>query len=241
MAAILGGLPAFALDLEGLTKNSPFGGTGAATGPGAAPSTLEFRGMYREEGINYYSIYNTLTKQSSWVAEGEAASTNVPVVVKGFDAVNETLTVDNGGQPQQMALHQAVVVTYKGPSPAQLAAVSAAVAAQAAEAAPFVNRRDPARALGPDGLPARSRRAPKWADVPNQKWDDWRWQLSNRVNDLDEIAEILELTDDERDGLALAGVLPDDVSEIIGMQDAVDHLTTRFEMQAYAAMGGQLH
>ena len=129
MAAIMGGLPAFALDLEGLAKNSPFGGTGAATGPGAAPSTLEFRGMYREEGINYYSIYNTLTKQSSWVAEGEAASTNVPVVIKGFDAVNETLTVDNAGQPQQMALHQAVVVTYKGPSPAQLAAVSAAVAA----------------------------------------------------------------------------------------------------------------
>ena len=123
MAAIMGGLPAFALDLEGLAKNSPFGGTGAATGPGAAPSTLEFRGMYREEGINYYSIYNTLTKQSSWVAEGEAASTNVPVVVKGFDAVNETLTVDNGGQPQQMALHQAVVVTYKGPSPAQLACI----------------------------------------------------------------------------------------------------------------------
>jgi hypothetical protein len=128
MAAILGGLPAFALDLEGLTKNSPFGGTGAATGPGAAPSTLEFRGMYAEGGVNYYSIYNTLTKQSSWVAEGEAPSTNVPVVVKGFDAVNETLTVDNGGQPQQMALHQAVVMTYKGPSPAQLAAVSAAAA-----------------------------------------------------------------------------------------------------------------
>jgi hypothetical protein len=128
MAAILGGLPAFALDLEGLTKNSPFGGTGAATGPGAAPSTLEFRGMYAEGGVNYYSIYNTLTKQSSWVAEGEAPSTNVPIVIKGFDAVNETLTVDNGGQPQQMALHQAVVMTYKGPSPAQLAAVSAAAA-----------------------------------------------------------------------------------------------------------------
>ena len=128
MAAILGGLPAFALDLEGLTKNSPFGGTGAAAGPGAAPSTLEFRGMYREDGVNYYSIYNTQTKQSSWVAEGEAPSTNVPVVIKGFDAVNETLNVDNGGQPQQMALHQAVVVTYKGPSPAQLAAVSAAAA-----------------------------------------------------------------------------------------------------------------
>ncbi len=129
-AAIMGSVPAFALDLEGLTKNSPFGGSGTAAGPGAAPSTLEFRGMYREDGVNYYSIYNTQTKQSSWVAEGEAPSTNVPVVIKGYDAANETLNVDNGGQPQQMALHQAVVVTYKGPSPAQLAAVSAAAAPQ---------------------------------------------------------------------------------------------------------------
>ena len=128
MATILGGLPAFALDLEGLAKNSPFGGTGVAGGPGAAPSTLEFRGMYREDGVNYYSIYNTQTKQSSWVTEGEAPTTNAHVVIKGFDPVNETLDVDNGGQPQQMALHQAVVITYKGPSPSKLAAVSAAAA-----------------------------------------------------------------------------------------------------------------
>jgi hypothetical protein len=126
-AALLGLSTASAIDLEGLVKNSPFGGTGTPAGPGAAPSTLEFRGMYAEGGVNYYSIYNTLTKQSSWVAEGEAPSTNVPVVVKGFDVANETLVIDNGGQPQQMALHQAVVITYKGPSPAQLAAVSNAV------------------------------------------------------------------------------------------------------------------
>ena len=127
-AALLGLSTASAIDLEGLVKNSPFGGTGTPAGPGAAPSTLEFRGMYAEGGVNYYSIYNTLTKQSCWVAEGEAPSTNVPVVVKGFDVANETLVIDNGGQPQQMALHQAVVITYKGPSPAQLAAVSNAVA-----------------------------------------------------------------------------------------------------------------
>jgi hypothetical protein len=128
IAAVLGLGTASAIDLEGLVKNSPFGGTGAAAGPGVAPSTLEFRGMYAEGGVNYYSIYNTLTKQSSWVAEGEAPSTNVPVVVKGFDVANETLVIDNGGQPQQMALHQAVVITYRGPSPAQLAAVSNAIA-----------------------------------------------------------------------------------------------------------------
>jgi hypothetical protein len=126
--ALFGLGTASAIDLEGLVKNSPFGGTGAAAGPGVAPSTLEFRGMYAEGGVNYFSIYNTQTKQSSWVAEGEAPSTNVPVVVKGFDAANETLVIDNGGQPQQMALHQAVVIAYRGPSAAQLAAVSNAVA-----------------------------------------------------------------------------------------------------------------
>ena len=131
-AAILGLGTAMAVDLEGLVKNPPFGGSGAPAGPGVAPSTLEFRGMYAEGGVNYYSIYNSQTKQSSWVAEGEAPSANVPVVVKGFDAVNESLVIDNGGQPQQMALHQAVVVAYRGPSPAQLAAVSSAVPGVAA-------------------------------------------------------------------------------------------------------------
>src|SRR5689334_2985362 len=66
----------------------------------------------------------------------------------------------------------------------------------------WVNPRDPARLLGPDGRPARSRRAPLWADVPDTQWDDWRWQLSNRVNSLEEIEAILHLTDEERDGLS---------------------------------------
>jgi len=68
--------------------------------------------------------------------------------------------------------------------------------------APFVNQRDPARRVGPDGKPAVSRRAPMWQDVPDEKWNDWRWQLSNRVNDLEEIEQILELTDEEREGLS---------------------------------------
>ncbi len=56
---------------------------------------------------------------------------------------------------------------------------------------PWVNPRDPARLLGADGRPARSRRAAPWADVPDEQWDDWRWQLSHRVNDLAEIERIL--------------------------------------------------
>ena len=60
-------------------------------------------------------------------------------------------------------------------------------AARAAAEAPFVNLADPARVLGADGLPAVSRRAPIWADIPDEQWNDWRWQLSHRVNDLEEI------------------------------------------------------
>ena len=58
----------------------------------------------------------------------------------------------------------------------------------------WINPRDPALKLGADGAPARSRRAPYYADVPDEQWDDWRWQLSNRVNDLDTFAQILELS-----------------------------------------------
>jgi lysine 2,3-aminomutase len=79
---------------------------------------------------------------------------------------------------------------------------SGAGAAALAADVPFVNPRDPARALGPDGSPLMSRRAPLWAEVPDVQWNDWRWQLSHRVNELAEIEQILRLTDDEREGLS---------------------------------------
>jgi lysine 2,3-aminomutase len=82
------------------------------------------------------------------------------------------------------------------------AAIVHQTAQRAAAEEPFVNRRDPALALGPDGRPAVSRRAAIWEDVPDEKWNDWRWQLSNRVNDLAEIEQVLNLTDDERAGLS---------------------------------------
>ena len=83
--------------------------------------------------------------------------------------------------------------------------IKAAVAHNSALAAagdePWVNRRDPAQALGPDGRPAVSRRAPIWQDVPDEKWNDWRWQLSNRINTLEEVGAVLNLTAEEREGL----------------------------------------
>src|SRR5450759_1528928 len=86
-----------------------------------------------------------------------------------------------------------------GPSPSP---APAHALAPRPDAAPFVNLRDPARALGPNGKPAVSRRAPIWADVPDERWNDWRWQMSNRVNTVEEIGRVLNLTDDERGGLS---------------------------------------
>ena len=109
----------------------------------------------------------------------------------------------------------------------------------------FVNHRDPAKALGPDGKPAVSRRAPQWADVPAEKWDDWRWQLSNRVNDLAQIEGILALTDEEREGLSATDKFRVDITpyfiSLIDPDDPADPIRRQViplgrEHQAFTAM-----
>jgi lysine 2,3-aminomutase len=111
--------------------------------------------------------------------------------------------------------------------------------------APFVNLRDPARALGLDGKPAVSRRAAIWADVPDERWNDWRWQMSNRVNSAEEIGRVLNLTDDERGGLSaldkfrvditpyfLSLIDPDDPNDPIRRQV----IPTDCEQESFTAM-----
>jgi lysine 2,3-aminomutase len=124
-------------------------------------------------------------------------------------------------------------------------AVAHQAALKAADEVPFVNRRDPALALGPDGRPAVSPRAPLWADVPEEQWNDWRWQLSHRVNDLDEIEQILELTDEERAGLSAPDKFRVDVTpyfiSLIDPKDPTDPIRRQViplgrEQQAFTAM-----
>ncbi len=50
--------------------------------------------------------------------------------------------------------------------------------------------------------PFPSRRAPYYKDVPDEKWNDWRWQLSHRLNTAEDFEKILPLTDSEREALA---------------------------------------
>jgi len=51
-------------------------------------------------------------------------------------------------------------------------------------------------------LPFPSKRAPAFADIPDEKWNDWRWQLSHRLNSAEEIEKVLPLTEDERKALS---------------------------------------
>ena len=34
--------------------------------------------------------------------------------------------------------------------------------------------------------PFPSKRAADYADIPDEKWNNWRWQLSNRINTVEE-------------------------------------------------------
>ncbi len=67
-----------------------------------------------------------------------------------------------------------------------------------------------------------SKRAPVFADVPTEKWNDWRWQLSHRLNTVEEIEKIIPLTDSEKTALNAAASLP-------GGGDALFHLVDRPE------------
>ena len=118
-------------------------------------------------------------------------------------------------------------------------------AARAAADVPFVNLADPAKVLGPDGKPAVSRRAPMWTDIPDEQWNDWRWQLSHRVNDLEEIEQVLELTDDEREGLSAPDKFRVDITpyfiSLIDPKDPDDPIRRQVipsanEHQAFTAM-----
>ncbi|MCA9716292.1 MAG: KamA family radical SAM protein [Myxococcales bacterium] len=47
-----------------------------------------------------------------------------------------------------------------------------------------------------------SPRHPAWSSVPDEQWSDWRWQLRNRVTTAAELETLVELTDEERRGIA---------------------------------------
>ena len=57
-----------------------------------------------------------------------------------------------------------------------------------------------------------SKRAAAFADVPDEKWNDWRWQLSHRLNSIEDFEPVLTLTESEKKALSQPGLFRVDIT-----------------------------
>jgi lysine 2,3-aminomutase len=60
--------------------------------------------------------------------------------------------------------------------------------------------------------PFPSKRAPIYADIPDEKWNNWRWQLSNRINTVEEFEKVIPLTASERKALSAPNLFRVDIT-----------------------------
>jgi len=60
--------------------------------------------------------------------------------------------------------------------------------------------------------PFPSRRALHFADVPDEQWLNWRWQLSHRLNSVEEIEQVLPLSQSERRALQASHLFRVDIT-----------------------------
>jgi lysine 2,3-aminomutase len=60
--------------------------------------------------------------------------------------------------------------------------------------------------------PFPSKRAPYYADIPDEKWNNWRWQLSNRLNTVEDFEHIFPLTESEKQALSSPDLFRVDVT-----------------------------
>jgi lysine 2,3-aminomutase len=71
--------------------------------------------------------------------------------------------------------------------------------------------------------PFASKRAPAYAEVPEEKWNNWRWQLSNRINTPEEFEKVVPLSDSERKALSAAHLFRVDITPyFISLIDPTD-------------------
>jgi lysine 2,3-aminomutase len=90
-----------------------------------------------------------------------------------------------------------------------------------------------------------SKRASFYADVPDEKWNSWRWQLSNRINTVEEFEKVIPLTESERKALRAPGLFRVDITpyfiSLIDPEDPQDPIRkqvvpTSEEMVPFTAM-----
>jgi lysine 2,3-aminomutase len=93
--------------------------------------------------------------------------------------------------------------------------------------------------------PFPSKRAPLYAEVPDEKWNNWRWQLSNRINTPAEFEKVIPLTESERKALSAPHLFRVDITpyfiSLINPEDPDDPIRkqvvpTAQEMVPFTAM-----
>ena len=60
--------------------------------------------------------------------------------------------------------------------------------------------------------PESSPRPAYWADVSDEDWNNWRWQLANRMNSVEDFGRIINLTDEEVEGLTAPDMFRVDIT-----------------------------
>lgn len=58
----------------------------------------------------------------------------------------------------------------------------------------------------------KSVRAPAYVSVPDEEWNDWRWQMSHRLNTIAEIEALIDLTESEKNALRAGGIFRVDIT-----------------------------
>ena len=48
----------------------------------------------------------------------------------------------------------------------------------------------------------KSRENGLFLDIPDEQWNDWKWQVRNRIETLEELKKHINLTPDEEQGVA---------------------------------------
>ena len=57
-----------------------------------------------------------------------------------------------------------------------------------------------------------SKRAPAFSDIPDEKWNDWRWQLSHRLNSIEDFEQVFPLSESERKALGQRNLFRVDIT-----------------------------
>src|SRR3990172_4566019 len=46
-----------------------------------------------------------------------------------------------------------------------------------------------------------NRRVEMWKEVKEEDWEDWKWQLKNRITTLEDLKKVVQLTPEEEEGV----------------------------------------